>query len=134
MESSHNKYQKKVINNISAIYIEDDLISYQVVKSFLKDICSLEHALNSSDALKKMSDKKFELILLDIHLPAGMNGIELLKKIKEDSYYSKIPVIALTAFAMKSEKEKILNSGCDDYISKPFTRELLISTIKKYIK
>ncbi len=116
-----------------AIYIEDDPIAFEVVKSFLKNICDIDWATNSDEALKKISEKSYELILMDIHLPRGLSGIELTKLLRKKSEYSEIPIIAVTAYAMKSEITEILNSGCNEYISKPFTRKKLLETIQKYI-
>ena len=59
-----------------------------------------------------------------------MNGIEAMKEIKKKN--SLVPVIALSAFAMESDKEEALKSGFDSYLSKPIDRELLFSTIRKY--
>ncbi len=120
-------------NNSEVIYIEDDAVSYKIVKSFLKNICEVDWAPNSSEALEKTASKKYKLILLDIHLPRGISGTELLKIFRSDPYYSEKPIIAVTAYAMLHEKLELLGSGFTDYISKPFTKSTLISTLEKYI-
>ena len=70
--------------------------------------------------------------MLDISLPK-MDGIELVKKIRDDIAAASIPVIALTARAMKGDREKILEAGCDDYISKPIESETILHKIDKYL-
>lgn len=73
------------------------------------------------------------LILLDIQLP-GTDGVAILKQIKNDKLTSSIPVIALTAYAMKGDTERFLSEGFDDYISKPVNVEGFLKTVKLYLK
>ena len=63
-----------------------------------------------------------------------MSGIDLIKLLKQNSITKHIPIIAITAFAMKSDEEKILKSGCDMYISKPVSIDNFFSAINKFIK
>jgi two-component system, NarL family, sensor histidine kinase BarA len=130
----HNQHNSVDLKKTPTLYIEDDPIAFEVVKSFLKDICEIDWAGSGDEALRKSSEKNYRLILMDIHLPRGLNGIQLTKHFRNDNYYSKIPIIAVTAYAMAGEKEEILSNGCDDYISKPFTKKLLLDTIVKYIR
>jgi len=69
-----------------------------------------------------------DLILMDIQLP-GMNGLEAIKILKEYPATRAIPVIVLTAFAMKDEEEKIRASGCDGYLAKPFHYKELLAAV-----
>ncbi len=73
------------------------------------------------------------LILMDVQLQ-GMSGLDLIKKIKEDKIIGGIPIIAVTAFAMKDDKDKIMASGCDSYIAKPISIEPFLQEIAKFIK
>jgi CheY-like chemotaxis protein len=76
------------------------------------------------EALKYLQSGKPDLILLDIQLP-NMDGLTLTKKLRSDQETKDIPIIAVTAYAMKGDKEKMLDAGCDAYVSKPIdTREL----------
>ncbi len=72
------------------------------------------------------------LILMDIQLP-GLNGMEATRQIKDDPALAGVIVVALTAKAMLGDREEILAAGCDDYISKPFTRKDIESTVRKWI-
>lgn len=69
-----------------------------------------------------------DLILMDIQLP-GMDGFEATKQLKSDSITSSIPVIALTALAMKGDEERIRAAGCDGYIAKPMRYQEFLATI-----
>ena len=75
-------------------------------------------ACNAMDGIALAHSGAPSLILMDIQLP-GMNGLDATRTLKGDSATRAIPVIAMTAFAMKGDKEKMLAAGCDDYISKP---------------
>ena len=82
----------------------------------------------AEDALEMLSDYRPELILADIQLP-GMNGLEMTRQVKNDPRTSAIKVVALTACAMKEDRDRALNAGCDDYISKPIDTAVLASKV-----
>ena len=73
-----------------------------------------------------------DLILMDIQLPE-VSGLEVTKWIKEDENLSSIPVIAVTAFAMKGDEEKIRDGGCEAYIAKPISVNTFIDTVRKFL-
>lgn len=73
-----------------------------------------------------------DLILMDIQLPE-VSGLEVTKWIKDDEALRSIPVIAVTAFAMKGDEEKIRNGGCEAYIAKPISVSTFLQTIEKVL-
>ncbi len=73
-----------------------------------------------------------DLILMDIQLPE-VSGLEVTKWLKDDDELHKIPVIAVTAFAMKGDEERIRQGGCEAYISKPISISGFIETVKTYL-
>ena len=73
-----------------------------------------------------------DLIIMDIQLP-GVSGLEVTKWIKEDNRLSLIPIIAVTAFAMKGDREEILRGGCDGYVEKPIVMSSFIETIRRFL-
>lgn len=83
-------------------------------------------------AVELVRQHKPDLILLDVQLP-GISGLEISKTIKQDSALKHIPIIAVTAFAMKGDEEKIRESGCDDYISKPINVRAFIQKMETYL-
>ena len=84
------------------------------------------------EALKIARDKRPDLILMDIQLPE-VSGLEVTKWIKEDDRLKAIPVIAVTAFAMKGDEEKIREGGCEAYIAKPITVQNFLETVQKFL-
>ncbi len=87
---------------------------------------------NGLEALDLAKQHRPDLILMDIQLPE-VSGLEVTKWIKEDEMISSIPVIAVTAFAMKGDEERIRQGGCEAYISKPISVATFIKTIQYYI-
>jgi two-component system, cell cycle response regulator DivK len=84
-------------------------------------------------ALDMAREHKPDLILMDIQLPE-VSGIEVTKWLKEDDKLKSIPVIAVTAFAMKGDEQKIREGGCEAYISKPISVMSFLQTIDKFLK
>lgn len=83
-------------------------------------------------ALALAREHRPDLILMDIQLPE-VSGLEVTKWLKEDETLRSIPVIAVTAFAMKGDEERIRQGGCEAYISKPISVTSFIQTIKSYL-
>lgn len=73
-----------------------------------------------------------DLILMDIQLPE-ISGLDITRKMKSESDISDIPIIAVTAFAMKDDEEKILKAGCEAYISKPISIANFLDTVKQFL-
>jgi len=84
------------------------------------------------DALRIAREHKPDLILMDIQLPE-VSGLEVTKWLKEDEELKSIPVIAVTAFAMKGDEEKIREGGCEDYIAKPISVTNFLETVRKFL-
>src|SRR3990170_4608220 len=84
------------------------------------------------EALRMARQHRPDLILMDIQLPE-VSGLEVTKWLKEDDELRKIPVVAVTAFAMKGDEERIREGGCEAYISKPISVPRFIETIKSYL-
>jgi two-component system cell cycle response regulator DivK len=92
----------------------------------------LIEATDGAEALTLAAKHSPDLILMDIQLPE-VSGLEVTKWLKEDDDLHVIPVIAVTAFAMKGDEERIRQGGCEAYISKPISVPKFIETIKTYL-
>ncbi len=84
------------------------------------------------EALKLAREHRPDLIVMDIQLPE-VSGLDVTKWLKEDDHLRDIPVIAVTAFAMKGDEEKIREGGCEDYIAKPISVTKFLETVQKYL-
>ena len=118
--------------NIHLLCVDDDVFTSKYINFILNKDYILSFAVDGKSALEMAKSHTFSLILMDINLGKGMDGVETTRKIRKLPGYEKVPVIAMTAFAMKGDWEDLLNDGMDDYISKPFkTLELkkIINTV-----
>lgn len=87
---------------------------------------------NGLEALALAREHRPDLILMDIQLPE-VSGLEVTKWLKEDDELCAIPVVAITAFAMKGDEERIREGGCEAYISKPISVSLFLETVRQFI-
>jgi len=84
------------------------------------------------EAIHLTKTKHPDLILMDIQLPE-VSGLDVTRRLKADSAISDIPIIAVTAFAMKDDEEKILSAGCEAYISKPISIAPFLNTVRRFL-
>jgi two-component system cell cycle response regulator DivK len=113
--------------------VEDNADNRLLLQAILGDEFDLVEYDNGLEALKGITDHRPDLVLLDISLP-GMDGNEILQRIRADLTLRQLPVIALTAHAMAGDREKFLAAGFDDYITKPIVDEtVLFSSIRRLL-
>jgi len=107
------------------LIVEDNPQNLKVVRMALRPHgYILLEATNGDEALEVAVRDKPDLIIIDIQLPK-VSGLEVIRRLRQMPAFSYIPVIAVTAYAMKGDKKKIIEAGCDAYLSKPInTREL----------
>ena len=111
------------------LVVEDDSTSRDVINHFLKKLYDVSFAEDGEKALKYLGDKQFDLVIMDINLGSGINGIEVTERIRKTGGYESIPIIAATAFAMLGDREKFLSNGFDHYISKPYLKTQLVKLL-----
>lgn len=120
-------------NKYKILIVDDDKINQRITTDML---CGKGHevqiANNGVEALKILKKNKFDLIFMDIQMEK-MDGVETTKLIRkcEEDRATYTPIVALTAYAIKGDREKFLYAGMDDYISKPFNMESLLRAIEK---
>lgn len=115
------------------LVVDDDLVNQQVAQELLRTV-KVEAVVveNGRDAVEAVTHNDFALILMDIQMPV-MNGYLATQAIKAMPDKKNLPIIAMTAFAMKGDKEKCLEVGMDDYISKPVSVDHLYTILKKWM-
>jgi CheY-like chemotaxis protein/two-component sensor histidine kinase len=119
--------------DLHVLCVDDDSFTREYLDYVLKDVYKLSFAESGISAIEIAKSQKFSLILMDINLGKGMDGIEASRKIHKLPGYSDIPVIAMTAFAMKGDREEFINAGLTDYISKPFKSNELIKLVNSIL-
>jgi PAS domain S-box-containing protein len=102
------------------LLVENDVTSALITRIALKNICNIDVIENGEEAIEICRAKKYSVILMDIGLGLGINGIETGSIIRKIPGYENIPMVAFTAFAMQGDKENFLSQGMTHYISKPF--------------
>lgn len=113
--------------------VEDNADNRLLLQAILDGLYDVVEYENGVDALAGLSAALPDLVLLDISLP-GMDGNEILARIRDDEQLRRLPVIALTAHAMAGDREKYLTAGFNDYITKPIVDEtLLLRAMEKWI-
>ena len=113
--------------------VEDNADNRLLLQALLGERYDIVEFDNGADALAGLAASPPDLVLLDISLP-GMDGNEILARIREDERLRSLPVIALTAHAMAGDRDKYLRFGFDDYITKPIVDErILIDAIDRWL-
>ncbi len=117
----------------TVLYIEDNFHNRRIVRKILQSRgYMMAEAEDGMRGLEMVQTLKPSLVLLDIGLP-GMDGLEVVARVKADSALRHIPVIALTASAMRGDRERFLAAGCDDYISKPVQAVELLEKVEAHL-
>lgn len=115
------------------LIVEDNDLNLKLFKDLLEahgyETFEMRDGIEAVTVVKRYHP---DLILMDIQLPE-ISGLDVTKKIKADKDIKDIPIIAVTAFAMKDDEEKIMRSGCQAYISKPISIAQFLETIRKFL-
>ncbi len=119
-------------NKPLVLVIEDDPDNLTTIKVILKKDYRIIEALDGKTGLALVLKKLPDLVLLDMALPQ-MNGFMVVKRIRDNKKACSIPVIAMTALTMETDRKRILETGCDAYLAKPFDITLFINTIKQWV-
>ncbi|MBT8378757.1 MAG: PAS domain S-box protein [Ignavibacteria bacterium] len=121
--------------NLSKILVvENDDASKEVTRLFLRNLYELDFAADGETAVNLAASNHYDIILMDINLGLGMSGLDAAIEIRNINGYSCVPIVALTAFAMRGDREEFLNAGCTHYLSKPFTKEKIVELLKEISK
>ena len=120
-------------DGVRILLVEDYKHSQIIVTRLLKknNFESIVVVENGAEAVEAVKQQHFDLILMDMQMPV-MNGFEATEKIRQMSQYKDTPIIALTAFAMKGDREKCLEAGATDYIPKPIDSQEFIEKVKYF--
>ena len=112
---------------------EDNEINQQVAMELLEGVgVQVTVANNGVEAVSAVAETEFDAVLMDIQMPE-MGGVEATEKIRTDGRFAELPIIALTAHAMSSERDKFLKAGMNDHITKPIDPSNLFSTLEKWL-
>jgi CheY-like chemotaxis protein len=116
------------------LVVEDNPDNMALIEQIMEDegFCVLK-AILAKDGIALLKERAVDLILMDISLPE-MSGLDATRIIKAEQAIKDIPVIALTAHAMETDREMAISAGCDSYLTKPINEEELLETINQFLK
>ena len=113
--------------------VDDDVRNIYSLTSILEEKeMIIQTAFSGNEAIEKLKSEKVDIIIMDIMMPEK-NGYETIQEIRLMKEYSNLPIIAVTAKAMKGDKELCINAGANDYLTKPIQTDLLIKKIKQQL-
>jgi CheY-like chemotaxis protein len=117
------------------LVVEDNEMNMQLVEFLLEEGgYEIVKAASGEEALSvARSGQPVDLILMDIHLP-GVDGISVVQELKRDERTRQVPILALTAHAMRGDKDRFLQAGCDGYISKPIDVKTFLASIEPFVR
>ena len=117
----------------TVLIVEDNELNMKLFRDLLEahgyQTSGTSNGFEALDLVRKLHP---DLILMDIQLPQ-VSGLEVTRWIKDDPDLRKIPVVAVTAFAMKGDEERIREGGCEAYISKPISVAMFLDTVRQYV-
>ena len=116
------------------LLVEDNISNINIVEIFLKGLYKVMSVTTGEAALKIATNKSFDAVIMDINLGSGINGITTSKALRNLEGYDKIPILAVTGYALAGDKDVLLNKGFNGYMAKPFTKQQLISLIKQFLR
>jgi two-component system, cell cycle response regulator DivK len=127
------RFKERIAMPKRVMIVEDNELNMKLFRDLIEasgyDTIQTRNGMEALDLARK---HRPDLILMDIQLPE-VSGLEVTKWLKEDDELHVIPVIAVTAFAMKGDEERIRQGGCEAYVSKPISVPKFIETIKTYL-
>ena len=126
--------REEVKHGVSILLAEDNIVNQKLATTLLtKAGYQVTVANNGREAVDRFSaaPESFDLIFMDVQMPE-LSGIDATKEIRSRGF-DKIPIIAMTAYAMKGDSQKCISAGMDDYIPKPIKREIIFEMVNKWV-
>jgi len=128
---SQSSSAKIELKSKQVLLVEDDPINIQTISAFIGNLVQLTAINNAEDAIEAAKNNYFDLILMDIGLNGNKSGLDVVRDIRLMPQYHSTPIVAVTAFALDSDRDRMLTSGCTHYLAKPFPRQQLIDLIEE---
>ena len=126
VKRGHRKMEKVLI-------VDDNRASRDLIRAILKPVrCNTIEASNGQQALDLLCHERPDLVLLDIDMP-GLDGLTVVKRIRQDAAFASLPVVAVTAFAMEGDREKAIAAGFTAYVTKPVRAAILRQQVRQLL-
>lgn len=115
------------------LIVEDNTETQLILKIYLRDYYDVDIVQTASEGLKKIRKNQYALVILDINLPGVMDGNDVIKQVKNDPVLKSVPILVVTAYALKGDKEKYINMGANGYLAKPVDKKDLLKITRELI-
>lgn len=125
VDSSQTKERKRIL------VVEDNTETQLILKIYLRDSYEVDIVQTAIEGLKKIKKNKYALIILDINLPGELNGNDVIKAVKNDPDSVSVPILVVTAYALKGDREKYLAMGADGYLPKPVDKKDILKLARE---
>ena len=114
------------------LLVEDNEVSRELLREMLLALgCEVLEAADGREALERLEETEPDLVLLDINMPL-LNGFSVLKRVREDLRFRRLPVLAVTAYAMKEDRQRVFDAGFNGYLPKPIDLKTLMGELKRF--
>ena len=121
------------MNKKNILLVEDNAVNRRLAGFLLRSQgYQVREATTATETFEMLKNDRPDLIVMDIQLP-GMDGLEVTKKLKAQPATADIPVIAVTSYAMKGDREKALAAGCAGYVTKPIDKKIFIEEVAAHV-
>jgi CheY-like chemotaxis protein len=118
---------------IKVLIAEDNAVNRELLRELLESRgYAVAEACDGEEALQAIEETKFDMLLLDIGMPK-LDGFAVVRKIRESDRFATLPVLAVTAYAMQGDRERILDLGFDGYLSKPINSRSLAAELDRIL-
>jgi CheY-like chemotaxis protein len=118
---------------IRVLMAEDSPVNRELLREILESRgCQVDEAVDGEEALEKMGRSRPDILLLDIGMPK-LDGFGVIQRVRQDPSLATLPVLAVTAYAMRGDREKGLDAGFDGYLSKPVNARSLFAEIERVL-
>ncbi|MEI7490878.1 MAG: response regulator [Bacteroidota bacterium] len=131
-EKKKAKSAGKKLPNV--LIVEDNMVNSNLLQQYIKKYCHLFFSQTGQAAVEVAKREKLDAIFMDINLGKGMDGTQAMIEIRKQAGNENLPVIAVTGFAAREDREKFLEAGFDEFIAKPFERKDIASVIEALFK
>ena len=121
------------VERARVLVVDDDERNLLAIQTVIEDEADVVVARSGEEALRHLLKGEFAVILLDVYMP-GMDGYETMQQIRARPALANMPLVAVTAKAMRGDRQKCLDAGASDYIAKPVDIELLLALLRVWVQ
>ncbi len=129
--SAASKEEIDRLLNQRILVVEDSEDLAMVMQHYLRDVAYVVRVASGEEAVDRASKEQFDLVLLDLHLGAGIDGLEVARRLRLSYPHEQMRIIAMSAYSLNASDRALMEAGCDDYLAKPFSTDELLAMIER---